>query len=79
MERVNKIFNNILYKEYLNKLEAYEEKREFCRHNLEHFLDMSRIAYMMVLEKNLQYSKEDRKSTRLNSSHNVISRMPSSA
>ncbi len=35
-----------------------EEKREFCRHNLEHFLDMSRIAYMMVLEKNLQYSKE---------------------
>ena len=27
MERVNKIFNNILYKEYLNKLEAYEEKR----------------------------------------------------
>ena len=30
MERVNKIFNNILYKEYLNKLEAYEEKREFC-------------------------------------------------
>ena len=58
MERVNKIFNNILYKEYLNKLEAYEEKREFCRHNLEHFLDMSRIAYMMVLEKNLQYSKE---------------------
>ena len=59
MERVNKIFNNILYKEYLNKLEAYEEKREFCRHNLEHFLDMSRIAYMMVLEKKLQYSKEE--------------------
>ena len=27
MERVNKIFNNILYKEYLNKLEAYEEKK----------------------------------------------------
>ena len=26
-----------------------------------------------------EYSKQDRKSTRLNSSHNVISRMPSSA
>ena len=58
MERVNKIFNSTIYKEYLKRLEAYEEKREFCRHNLEHFLDMSRIAYMMVLEKNLQYSKE---------------------
>ena len=58
MERVNKIFNSTIYKDYLNRLEAYEEKREFCRHNLEHFLDMSRIAYMMVLEKNLQYSKE---------------------
>ena len=55
MERVNKIFNSTIYKDYLNRLEAYEEKREFCRHNLEHFLDMSRIAYMMVLEKNLQY------------------------
>ena len=51
MERVNKIFNSTIYKEYLKRLEAYEEKREFCRHNLEHFLDMSRIAYMMVLEK----------------------------
>ena len=58
MERVNKIFNSTIYKEYLKRLEAYEEKREFCRQNLEHFLDMSRIAYMMVLEKNLQYSKE---------------------
>ena len=31
------------------------------------------------LEKTLMLGKTDRKSTRLNSSHNVISRMPSSA
>lgn len=58
MERVNKIFNSNIYQEYLKKLELYEEKRRFCRHNLEHFLDMSRIAYMMVLEENLPYTKE---------------------
>lgn len=58
MEKINKIFNNIIYKQYLKRLEEYEEKREFCKHNLEHFLDMSRIAYIMVLEENLQYSKE---------------------
>ena len=33
---------------------------------------------LIILHENLYYA-EDRKSTRLNSSHNVISRMPSSA
>ena len=58
MEKVNKILDHNIYKEYLRRLEIYEEKRQFCRHNLDHFLDMSRIAYMMVLENKLDYSKE---------------------
>lgn len=58
MDKINKILNNDIYKESLNKLLEYEEKREFCRHDLKHFIDMSRIAYIMVLEKGLPYSKE---------------------
>ncbi|CUO26709.1 HD domain-containing protein [Clostridium disporicum] len=58
MKKVNDILNNTLYKENLEKLLKYEEKREFCRHDLKHFIDMARIAYIMVLEKGLPYSKE---------------------
>lgn len=58
LKKVDDILNNSLYKESLEKLLRYEEKREFCRHDLKHFIDMSRIAYIMVLEKGLSYSKE---------------------
>ena len=58
MKKVNDILNNTLYKENLEKLLKYEEKREFCRHELKHFIDMARIAYIMVLEKGLPYAKE---------------------
>jgi uncharacterized protein len=58
LKKVNDILNNTLYKENLEKLLKYEEKREFCRHDLKHFIDMARIAYIMVLEKGLPYAKE---------------------
>ena len=58
MKKVNDILNNTLYKENLEKLLKYEEKRGFCRHDLKHFIDMARIAYIMVLEKGLPYAKE---------------------
>ena len=50
LEKVNAILNNRTYKEYLNKLAQLEKDRIFCNHNMEHFLDMARIAYIMVLE-----------------------------
>lgn len=58
MERVNRILNNPIYREYLKKIERYEVDRIFCRHNIEHFLDVARIAYIMVLEQGLKISKE---------------------
>lgn len=58
MKIVNDILNNKIYKENLDKLSRYEEKREFCKHDLKHFIDMARIAYIMILEENLPYSKE---------------------
>ena len=39
----------------------------------------SRLSLSKIYEKAPEILKVDRKSTRLNSSHNVISRMPSSA
>ena len=58
MERINKILNNSKYKDYLNRNSFCEKDRVFCKHNLEHFLDVSRIAYIMVLEGNMNISKE---------------------
>ena len=58
MERVNKILYNEKYKELLNKLNKLEKERVFCKHNMEHFLDLARIAYIKVLEEGLNYNKE---------------------
>ncbi len=58
MDKINEILSNKKYKKFLLEIEELEKEREFCRHNLNHFLDMARIAYIMCLEKNLSYSKE---------------------
>ena len=57
-KKVNEILNNEKYKDYLKKLGELESIREFCRHNMEHFLDVSRIAYIINLEENLGFSKD---------------------
>lgn len=58
MNNVDKILNSKLYKEALEKLKKYEENREFCNHTIEHFIDVARIAYIMVLEDGINISKE---------------------
>ncbi|MBU5487857.1 HD domain-containing protein [Clostridium sp. MSJ-8] len=58
MNKVNEILHNKKYTKYLNELNELEQDREFCKHTMEHFLDVSRIAYIKVLENNLNYSKD---------------------
>jgi len=58
LKKVNEILKNSKYKEYLNRLEELEKDREFCLHDMEHFLDVARIAYLINLEENLGHSKE---------------------
>lgn len=58
MNNIDVIMSNKLYKEALKKISEYERDREFCNHTIEHFIDVSRIAYIMVLEEKLSVSKE---------------------
>lgn len=58
MNKVNSILNNEKFREYLNKNNEAEKERKFCSHNLQHFIDVGRIAYIMALEKNLEVNKE---------------------
>lgn len=58
MDRVNAILADDKYQLYLKKNEEAEGDRIFCHHNMEHFLDVARIAMLMNAERGLGIAKE---------------------
>lgn len=58
MLRIEKILQQPAYWEYIKSMEWYEKDREYCRHDMNHFLDTARIAYIYSLEHKLPYTKE---------------------
>lgn len=58
MDRIDKILKHPLFLENLEKNHAAEANRRFCRHNMEHFLDVARIARIMSLEESVNLSQE---------------------
>lgn len=58
MERIDKILKNGDYLKYLEKNRLAEISRIYCHHDIKHFLDVARIAYIIVLEENLNIEKE---------------------
>ena len=58
MERINRILHHPDYQNYLEENIAAEKDRVFCRHNMEHFLAVARIAMLLNLQENLQIGQE---------------------
>ena len=58
MDRIDNILRHHLFLKHLGENNAAEADRRFCRHNMEHFLDVARIGWIMVLEEGLAVSKE---------------------
>lgn len=58
MERINKICQHRLWLDCLAKIKSLEKERIFCKHDINHFLDVARIAYIENLENNLAIAKE---------------------
>lgn len=58
MERVNRILKNGTYRACLEKIRECESERIFCHHDMAHFLDVARLAYLINLEENVGISKE---------------------
>lgn len=58
MERFQKIVWHEKYKETYERLQQLEIDRKFCGHDIEHFLSVARISYLMILEKRLPVSKD---------------------
>lgn len=57
-DRINLILHNNKFNEYLDKNNNLEKNREFCNHDINHLIDVARIAYITVLEGNINYSKD---------------------
>ncbi len=47
MERVNRIIKNDKFRNYLLDIDEWEKDRIFCRHQMDHFLGVARIAVLI--------------------------------
>ncbi|MDY6065908.1 MAG: HD domain-containing protein [Finegoldia sp.] len=58
MENVDIILKDQDYIDLVNRLEDYEKNRIYCKHDFEHFLDVARICYILILENKLDVDKD---------------------
>ena len=58
MDRVHQIQKHPLFQELYQKLQNEEKDRIFCRHTMEHFLDVARLMYIYSLEDRADIGKD---------------------
>ena len=58
MKRIQKIMEHPLFIACIEKNKMAEVNRRFCHHDIEHFLLVSHMMYIMCLERQLSYSKD---------------------
>lgn len=58
MKRLNDLIFGEEYQKYLDIIKHSETDRIFCRHDMQHFLDVSRLLYIYCLESGIKADKE---------------------
>ena len=58
MKRIDQILLHPVFREQFALLQEAEADRIFCRHTLDHFLDVARLMYIYDLEDHADFSKE---------------------
>lgn len=58
MERVNEIIKNKEFNDRLYDIRKAEKGRVFCLHNMNHFLDVARIAALICEDENIRIDRE---------------------
>lgn len=58
METVELVLHNSTFVECIDKINELEKNRVFCKHGLEHCLDVARIAYIISLEEQIDVDKQ---------------------
>lgn len=58
MKRIQAIYSHPLFQEQFRLLSEAEKDRIFCKHTIEHFLDVARLMYLYSLEDGENLDKE---------------------
>jgi len=58
LKNTNKLFQSSDYQKYLEQIKKHEETREFCHHDLPHFLAVARIATIKSLEADMNIPRD---------------------
>ena len=58
MERINRIIEHETYRRCLSDIKCLEKDRIFCGHDMGHFLDVARLAYILDLEEDIGIDRE---------------------
>ncbi|MGH4121650.1 MAG: HD domain-containing protein [Clostridium sp.] len=56
-DKINIIIENHSFQYNLKNIENLEKQREFCKHDMQHFLDVARLMYIINLENTLNIPK----------------------
>lgn len=58
MKRINKIIHHPVFVNQMDRLTNLESERIFCRHDLQHLLDVARLMWIDVLEHQILLDRE---------------------
>ena len=58
MERVNRIIKNDGFKKLVHEIEELETDRIFCHHDIDHFLDVARIATIIAQDDGIDKERD---------------------
>lgn len=58
MDRINGILHNEQYISLINRIEMQEKSRIYCKHDLEHLLDVARIGMIIASEEHVTVEKD---------------------
>lgn len=58
MKKIDQIIGHSLFGMSIEKINILEKDRIFCKHGIDHGLDVARMAYITVLEQGMPFSKE---------------------
>lgn len=58
MKRVNTLRRHPIFERELDAIHKWEEERIYCKHGLDHQLEVARLAYIISLEEGLMLDKE---------------------
>lgn len=58
MERIQPVLQHPMYRDALQRIDALEHDRIYCRHGLPHLLDVARMAALLAVDRGAAYPRD---------------------